>query len=96
MEAFKPDPNNIHLFRQQQERRKEHSQQEINVLKAGFASPFWGIMLADLVKSLKACRDELETCRDGIRIATLQGEIAALRVLLNTHQNLAGPLKGID
>lgn len=79
-------PNKIEalrIFKEQQSRLQE--EQKI-ILRQGFQTGMWKIMKKQLEESLQSCRLELETCLDVERTRLLQGEIAALRILLDWDQ----------
>ena len=75
--------NKIDALRVMQERKKTLGNEEKAYLQQGFATPFWSILRKELITSLDSCRDELESVTSDVRMHQLQGEIAALRVLLD-------------
>ena len=76
-------PNAIELIRRKKEQTHTLSQEEQLVLRQGFTSGFWKLIEKQLMTQFDACQRELESALDNNRIRILQGEIAALRVLLD-------------
>src|SRR5690349_6026986 len=73
------------------ERMAQHQAETRAMLYAGFTSPFWGVLKQELARTLDACRTELEKVTDTHRLALLQGEIAALRVLIDWGESIKRP-----
>lgn len=82
-------PNAIELIRRAKQQTHTLSQDEQLYLKQGFASPFWKLIEKQLVQQFDSCQKELESCLAVERIRILQGEIAALRVLLDWSASAA-------
>lgn len=76
-------PNKIETLRLLQERKTKLSQEQKLLLAQGFTTGFWKLLRDQLVATLESACLELETCQSVDRIRILQGEIAALRVLLD-------------
>ena len=76
-------PNAVEMLRIKQDRTNKLRPEQRALLAQGFNSPFWGVLASQLIASLEECRDQLEACIEPTRISLLQGEIAALRVLLD-------------
>jgi hypothetical protein len=75
--------NKIEALRLLKERKLKLSQEQKLILAQGFTTGFWKLMKEQLVATLESVCMELETCPEVERMRILQGEIAALRVLLD-------------
>ena len=71
------------MLRIQQDRSAKLRPEQRAVLAQGFGSSFWSVLSGELLRAMEACRDELETATDPARISLLQGEIAAIHVLID-------------
>ena len=86
MSSFDNKPNGVELLRRFKTGQKTISTLELACLKQGFASEFWKIIRKQLDESLAACRQELEVNTSHDRQLQLQGEIAALKVVIDIYQ----------
>lgn len=75
--------NKVEALRILQESRSKLSTDQKLILQQGFTSGFWKLLNTQLQDTLTSLQGELETCKEMNRVFTLQGEIAALRVLLD-------------
>lgn len=85
------EKNGIAILREQKKRSASYGQEERAILVQGFTSPFWKILIKDIEKAYAACMQELKTCKEMARINQLQGEVAALDVLIRTAETLSKP-----
>lgn len=81
--------NKVEALRILREKTGRLSAEQKAIISQGFNTPFWKVLATQLSETLDFCRAELETAREVERIRQVQGEISALRVLLDWSATIA-------